>query len=372
MKKIKGNWSSKKHLFEGKMRKYEKQLIEAFKRAGMADGHPKEMTAFGYVLIHYRLTQKQLRDLTGYSAGTVSSCTSRLELMGLLRKKKILGTRGYEYYAPYNILQLLDGWRITTLANIARTRDFFLEIQKKVRKSDYIFSRIGDMLEFLDLYSIVFQAAFNEEAVEQYNLTPQEEKEKTETSNAILLNKTYNEENSEAASSLWSTEEIEEDIVDYFLGEFHSAMFPNINGSVVLMLAYFFTRGTLTQKQLQEITGLSTGPVSQGVKSLLDWGFIEKSPDFGSRYRTPYRMKSIKKAFYTYFSKISGERAKVKLLMEKMRDELDAQYAKLNKLHGYNEVYSTLSQYLRVFPIHERAHELVTSRLESLGKKAES
>ncbi|MFW9990997.1 MAG: hypothetical protein ACFFD4_02945 [Candidatus Odinarchaeota archaeon] len=359
MKKIKGGQSTKKHIFEGKMREYQEQIIKVFNALGIATSqNPKETIIYGYVLIHYRLTQKQLRDLTDYSAGTVSSCTSRLLITGLLKKKRIPGTRGYEYFAPYNMIQLLDGWRAAILVKIASTRLFFQEIQKKARKSDFIFSRIEEMLEFIEI---------NEEMVHLYDLNPPKEKEKMEASSVTPLNKTKNTGPSENKIDSAPLEEIERDIVNHFMEELQETLFHGQNDSTVLMLAYFFTRGTLTQKQLRKITGLSVGAVSQGVKLLLAWKFIEKNPTFDSHYRAPYQMKSVKKTYLNFFAEILRRRMQSKPHLEKIRDELDIEFAKLNTLHGYKEVYNTVSQLLRIFPIHERALELLEERSEIDG-----
>jgi len=68
VKKIKDKQSAKMHVFEGKMTDYENQLVQIFKSLGAAVyTSDKTMTIYGYILIHHRLTQKQLRDLTGYS-----------------------------------------------------------------------------------------------------------------------------------------------------------------------------------------------------------------------------------------------------------------------------------------------------------------
>ena len=87
----------KSYLFEGKIREYEKKLVEIVKEFGKGKGQTESFsTVIAYLLFHENgLTQHQLRELTGYSAGSISNI---LKSFGkVLEKSLIKGTRTYKY-----------------------------------------------------------------------------------------------------------------------------------------------------------------------------------------------------------------------------------------------------------------------------------
>ena len=70
------------NLFSEKLRKYEDKLVKFFVDIGTRKRvNPKMLQISSYLLIHGSLTQKELKELTGLSMGTIStsSGTSRSE-----------------------------------------------------------------------------------------------------------------------------------------------------------------------------------------------------------------------------------------------------------------------------------------------------
>ena len=87
----------KSYLFEGKIREYEKRLVDIVKEFGKGKGQTETFsTVISYLLFHENgLTQHQLRELTGYSAGSISNI---LKIFGkVLVKSLIKGSRTYKY-----------------------------------------------------------------------------------------------------------------------------------------------------------------------------------------------------------------------------------------------------------------------------------
>lgn len=90
----------KTHMFEGKIREYEKRVIKFFVRAGKLKGQNYVLaTIIGYLLLHKRdgLTQAQMKELTGLSKGAISENLKLLEASPILKKELIKGTRKYLY-----------------------------------------------------------------------------------------------------------------------------------------------------------------------------------------------------------------------------------------------------------------------------------
>jgi len=97
----------KPHIFEGKIKEYENRLIDFFVKAGQIKGQSKSFaTIVGYFIIHKSLTQAQVKELTGFSKGSVSTNLNYLESFGSLKKKLIKGTREYLYSFGRNISQI--------------------------------------------------------------------------------------------------------------------------------------------------------------------------------------------------------------------------------------------------------------------------
>ena len=70
--------------------------------------------------------------------------------------------------------------------------------------------------------------------------------------------------------------------------------------------ALFFTRKDLTQKQLQKLTQLSSGKISQVLKTLRRWRIIEKT-SVSSTGEYTYSMPSVERSCRNYFHNITEE-----------------------------------------------------------------
>ncbi len=86
-------------IFEGRIKEFEQIFLEYVMATGVAKStSPKMQLIIGYLAIHGRLTQKQLRDLTGLSAGAISKNLRKfLQFGGLIRKERIEATNQYHY-----------------------------------------------------------------------------------------------------------------------------------------------------------------------------------------------------------------------------------------------------------------------------------
>ena len=65
---------------------------------------------------------------------------------------------------------------------------------------------------------------------------------------------------------------IEDDIINHFLS---APFFAPRDPLFIKILMLFITRQHLTQKTIQDITGMSTGKISKEVNNLLKLGFIK-------------------------------------------------------------------------------------------------
>ena len=85
--------------FDPEIREIEKDIVTFFKEKGAEFGSkdPMFMTILAYFYVRERLTQKDLRDLSGFSAGTVSKVLRQLVEINLITKEIIPGTHKHLY-----------------------------------------------------------------------------------------------------------------------------------------------------------------------------------------------------------------------------------------------------------------------------------
>jgi len=84
------------YLFDDKLRKYEDRLVEILLHIAKSKRVTPKMSAIAaYLLIHGYLTQKELKELTGFSMGTISTFLSVMTGMGNFRKQRIAGTHTF-------------------------------------------------------------------------------------------------------------------------------------------------------------------------------------------------------------------------------------------------------------------------------------
>lgn len=149
------------HLFNGKVREYEKRLVELIKQFGIGKGQtPTVSTVLSYLLLHEEsgLTQQQLKELTGLSMGSISSNLKTLERA--LVKTMIKGTRTYRYSLT------IPGSTLAQLAFKAgqdkkkMTDDAIKFVEKKINKLEALemrdlrgkkelLNRLDDLLKYL-------------------------------------------------------------------------------------------------------------------------------------------------------------------------------------------------------------------------------
>jgi len=128
----------KKKLDQGKIKEFEDRLINFFVKAGQLKGQNVTFsTIIGCFLIHNSLTQDQVRELTGFSKGSVSTNLNALEEYGFLKKKLIKGTRKYLYSFGGDFSRLS-----------ANTGAFKKEVNEKAKK--FFQSKIKELNEFKD------------------------------------------------------------------------------------------------------------------------------------------------------------------------------------------------------------------------------
>ena len=98
---------SKSHMYEGKVRVYEKRLIEILIEAGKVKGQNAVFgSIIGYLLLHGSLTQAQLKELSGFSKGAISQSLKILSRTPAIKKEPLEGEREYHYTFGANMADI--------------------------------------------------------------------------------------------------------------------------------------------------------------------------------------------------------------------------------------------------------------------------
>lgn len=114
--------------------------------------------------------------------------------------------------------------------------------------------------------------------------------------------------------------------------------------------AYFFTRKYLTQKEIQQLTHLSTGKISQVLKILRKWRIIEIT-SVSSTGEYKYSMESIEKACKNYFHGIIEEMTQNVKPLEEIVEFLENEGEKIKNLRGYDRVSYLVPLFIQAIQI---------------------
>ncbi|MHA2036026.1 MAG: MarR family transcriptional regulator [Promethearchaeota archaeon] len=126
------------HIFEGKIKEYEQILIEFVLESGRAKSvDPNLQLILGYIGIHKNLTQKQLKDLAGLSAGTISKKLRDIMDLGIIKKKKIPKSNEFIYItSPETYGDTADA----TLGEFTEINEF---LKKKITEIEKLKDKTG-------------------------------------------------------------------------------------------------------------------------------------------------------------------------------------------------------------------------------------
>ena len=138
--------------------------------------------------------------------------------------------------------------------------------------------------------------------------------------------------------------EIEDEIVKFLST---SPLFVGQNLLLKKVRAYFATRRNLTQSQLQELTGYSSGAISQALKELVNTGYILKSRT-SSTGEITYSMESVILAYLTAHVDAIKISLKMGDELEKIKSDLENNKKELENLNGYDVLYKWIDVFLDI------------------------
>jgi len=158
-----------KGLFSDKLRKYEDKIVEFFIDIGTRKRvNPKILQISSYLLIHGSLTQRELKELTGLSMGTISTFLSVMIGADRFQKERIPKTHTYKYSYSGNLDELtIRG--IDIMINSLTSMGVYLNSKKKQLKeldeqdkkgAEHLSQRIDELLDIFEFYKEVFPEVY--------------------------------------------------------------------------------------------------------------------------------------------------------------------------------------------------------------------
>ena len=138
------------HICEGRIKDFEEILIQFVLESGKAKSvDPNLQLILGYIGIHKKLTQKQIKDLTGLSTGTISKKLKDILEFGIVRKERIPKTNEYLYInAPEAYGDTADATfeDFTKINEFLKTKITELEKFKEKKDAEFLSERIKSLI----------------------------------------------------------------------------------------------------------------------------------------------------------------------------------------------------------------------------------
>lgn len=332
------------NLFDEKLLEYEKRLVEIILNISESKRvNPKVGKIACYLLIHEKLTQKEIKELTGFSMGTISTYLSVLVGTGFYLKQRIEGTHTFEYSYSGKLEVLTTQAVELTLSSIGFLENFLKNKMEKLKAlveqskegAEHLLIRIEELIDSFEIYKFIYPTS----------KIPTEKIDKKLLSKSIerLTNK------QEKVKEIKFDEEvypIEDEILDQLLA---SPMYSTRDPMFIRILGYFLTRKYLTQKTLKNVTGLSVGKISEEVNQLLDNELVHIAHT-SDKGKITYCADSL--ILLRFSRHIINRMIKWEKHLENIKLELEKNKSKIGTLKGFSQLYrisnyvlSTISEY---------------------------
>jgi len=345
-------------LFDRKLRKYEDKIIELLldiaqqKRANL-----KPSMISSYLLIHEELTQKELKELTGLSMGTISTFLSVMTGAGsFIEKRRIPKTHTFVYSFSGKLGDLtvksleiavksiisIDGYLRNTILKLDK-----LDEQGK-KGAKHLSQRIAELLDSFAYYKELFPGL----------VKPLEERVQKKQ---IFQKKAVSEEVKEMEFDQ-DVYVIEDDIHNQLAA---LQMFSNRDPLFIKILGLFITRKYLTQQTLKNNTGLSSGKISQEVNKLLEDGLIEKA-EVTDKGKITYGASSAGLILLRFSRSIINRFTKWEKTIGDMKLEFENNRQALGNLKGYNQIYKLLIFLIETLSLYKKSISIMDEVLNDL------
>lgn len=143
---------------------------------------------------------------------------------------------------------------------------------------------------------------------------------------------------------------IEKEIVDYLI---QSPLYSTRNEITSRILLYIIFRKETTQNILKNLTGYSSGKISEELNNLVDSGMIIRKKIPGIRKKV-YTFESVEQISTTRVKNIITALLKWEGELDKMKNEMETNRSKLEKMNGYGNILKVIDFYLPAIKLYEK------------------
>lgn len=159
--------------------------------------------------------------------------------------------------------------------------------------------------------------------------------------------------------------EIEKEIINFFI---KSRLLAKLKPLFIKILSFFITRKTLTQNDLQKLTGLSAGTISQEINKMLENEIIEviKISESG---QIIYSMNSVPNAFMKFNKSVINNILKWENELNSIKYELDKNKKEFENFKGFKEMFDLINVIQPIMPLYKDSLEIINNLMESQGNK---
>ena len=162
--------------------------------------------------------------------------------------------------------------------------------------------------------------------------------------------------------------QIEQEIVEFF-----AETDPEFSGRhpiIVTVMAYFYIRRNLTQRDLQNLTGFSAGTISKSVRQLVDINMVTKEVIPGTHEHI-YKMEELPFMSARIFLRTIKLLEELEEELKKTKDTLDTHAEEMQNLNGYQRIYTITTQLLRIISPSQMIVTLIEKELKKFTKTSQ-
>lgn len=155
--------------------------------------------------------------------------------------------------------------------------------------------------------------------------------------------------------------EIEKEIINFLIT---CKLLVKLKPIFIKILSFFITRKTLTQNDLQELTGLSAGTISQEINKMLENEIIEVMKISESGQIT-YSMNSVPNAFMKFNINMINSILEWENKLDRIKNELEKNKKEFKKFKSFKGIYEFINVILPLMPLYKDSLEIIDNLMES-------
>jgi DNA-binding transcriptional regulator GbsR (MarR family) len=159
---------------------------------------------------------------------------------------------------------------------------------------------------------------------------------------------------------------IEREITEFFAEK--ASEYTGRHPIVSMVMAYFYIRRNLTQRDLRNLTGFSAGAISKALQQLVDINMITREMILGTHMHL-YKMETLPFRSPRYLLQTEKTLEKLHKELREIKDTLDAQCDEMRNIVVYPKVYAVVTHLLEQISSAPRFMALIEEELDNFLKK---